>query len=72
MGTADIKTAVDGASIGKQPEPGLYPFMEMVPAEVKSINFETEGADRDQCGVSIATLRLSALIGKKSRRDFPS
>jgi hypothetical protein len=41
MKTVDIKTPLDGASIGKQPEPGLYPFMEMVPAEVESINFET-------------------------------
>ncbi len=72
METADIKTALDGASIGKQPEPRLYPFMEMVLAEVESINFETEGADRDRCGALIATLRLSAPIGKKSRRNFPS
>ncbi len=55
METADIKTALDGASIGKQPEPGLYPFMEMVLAEVESINFEIEGADRDRCRGSIAT-----------------
>jgi hypothetical protein len=46
--------------------------MEMVLAEVESINFETEGADRDRCGALIATLRLSAPIGKKSRRNFPS
>jgi hypothetical protein len=68
---ADIKTALDGASLEKQPGAELYPFMEMALAEVESVKFETstpitigvevrsqletEGADRDRCGVSIAT-----------------
>jgi hypothetical protein len=55
METVDIKVALDGASLEKQPGAELYPFMEMVLAEVKSVKFETEGADRDRCGVSIAT-----------------
>jgi hypothetical protein len=38
--------------------------------EVRS-GLETEGADRDQCGVSIATLRLSAPRGRKLRRNNP-
>jgi hypothetical protein len=29
--------------------------METVFAEVESVKFETEGADRDRCGVLIAT-----------------
>ena len=55
METADIKAALDGASIKKQPGAKLYPFMEMVLAEVESVKFETEGADRDRCGASITT-----------------
>jgi len=55
METENIKTALDGTSIEKQPEAELYPFMEMALAEVESVKFETEGADRDRCGGSIAT-----------------
>ncbi len=33
----------------------LYPFMEVVFAEVESVKFETEGADHDRCEASIAT-----------------
>jgi hypothetical protein len=29
--------------------------MEMALAEVESLKFETEGADRDRCGILIAT-----------------
>jgi hypothetical protein len=39
----------------KQPGAELYPFMEVAIAEVESVKFETEGADRDRCGVLIAT-----------------
>ena len=49
METADIKAALDGASLEKQPGAELYPFMEMALAEVESVKFETEGADRDRC-----------------------
>jgi len=38
--------------------------------EVRSA-LETEGADRDRCGVLIATLRLSAPRGRKLRRNNP-
>jgi hypothetical protein len=44
-----------GASIEKQPGAKVYPFMEMALAEVESVKFETEGADRERCGVWIAT-----------------
>jgi hypothetical protein len=53
--TADIKTALDGASLEKQPGAKLYPFMEMALIEVESVKFETEGADRDRYGSSIRT-----------------
>ena len=53
--TENTKTELDGASIEKQPEAELYPFMEMVFAEVESVKFETEGADRDRYGSSIRT-----------------
>jgi hypothetical protein len=49
METVDIKTAFDGASIEKQLGAELYPFIEMALAEVESVKFETEGADRDRC-----------------------
>jgi hypothetical protein len=45
--------------------------MEVVFAEVESVKFETEGADRDRCGISLATLRLSVPIGRKLRRNNP-
>jgi hypothetical protein len=51
METADIKTALDGASIEKQPGAELYPFMEMGLAEVESVKFETKDADRDRCRI---------------------
>jgi hypothetical protein len=44
-----------GQTLKKQPGAELYPFMEVAFAEVESVKFETEGADRDQCGVLIAT-----------------
>jgi hypothetical protein len=50
-----LKHHLIGASIEKQPGAKLYPFMETALAEVESVKFETEGADRDQCGSSIAT-----------------
>jgi hypothetical protein len=42
----------------------------VIGVEVRS-QFETERADRDRCGASITTLRLSALIGRKLRRNNP-
>jgi hypothetical protein len=44
-----------GQTLKKQPGAELYPFMEMVFAEVESVKFETEGADRNRCGASITT-----------------
>jgi hypothetical protein len=44
-----------GQTLKTQPGAELYPFMEMVFAEVESVKFETKGADRDRCRGSIAT-----------------
>ena len=44
-----------GQTLEKQPGAELYPFIEMVFAEVESVKFETEGADRDRCRGLIAT-----------------
>jgi hypothetical protein len=43
---ADTKTQLDRASIEKQPETKLYPFMELVFAEVESVKFETPHRSR--------------------------
>jgi hypothetical protein len=50
-----------GQTLKKQPGAELYPFMEMAFAEVESVKFESEGADRDQCrvGSQVETERAS-------------
>jgi hypothetical protein len=44
-----------GQALKNNQEWSLHPFMEMALAEVKLVQFETEGADRDRCRGSIAT-----------------